>query len=224
MLFWLGLFFILLIILFFLSRAFSKNLYLLFFRLTKNNESAIQLLTWALLPGTIIHELSHLLCAGLLRVPTSELSFRPEIRANEVKAGGLKMARIDPFRHTLIGLAPIITGISIITFVTHFYLYPQIQTLQSIDIKRIFSLFVLCSLLFIVSNTMFSSKKDLEPILLPLLLILICLALFYVLGIQISLSPRTIDSLTLLLKNLDLALIGTLIIDAFSLLLIKLFL
>jgi len=206
----------------------------LFFRLTKEEEEAVSLLTWFFLPGTVIHELSHLLIAELLRVRTGELSFRPEIKEDDrIRAGSLKMARTDPLRHSLIGLAPILAGLAIITSLVHFILVPLFQKNLSISflplnyqsiIINLLSLLLATYLLFIISNTMFSSKKDLETILVPLIIIAILGGAFWLGKIRISLSPQVISFSTNLFKKLNWALLGTAIIDLVFLGLLKLLL
>jgi len=221
---WFILFCFLLIILFFLSRSFSKNLYLLFFYLTKDKQHAVSLLTWVFLPGTVIHELSHLLMAELLRVRTGELSFTPEIRENnEIRVGALKMAKTDPLRHSLIGLAPILVGITTIASLSHFVLFPLAQKTFSLSFRPLnyqllitnyFLLFGTCYLVLCVSNTMFSSKKDLEAILFPLIIIAVLGGAFWLGDFEISFSLKTISFFTNLFKKLNLALMGTVVIDS----------
>ena len=210
----------------------------MFFRLTKEKQPAISILAWFFLPGTIIHELSHLLIAELLRVRTGELGFIPKIKGdsalqNEVKLGSLKMAKTDPLRHSLIGLAPIIVGITIISFISHFYLFPLVQKTLSLPLRpfnyqslitNYCLLFTLCYLLFIISNTMFSSKKDLETILFPIIIIAVLGGTFWLGDFQISLSEKIISFIANLLKTLDLALLGTIVIDLGFLGIIKLLL
>ena len=220
---WFILFCLLIIILFFLARSFSKNLYLLFFYLTKDKQHVVSLLTWVFLPGTVIHELSHLLMAELLRVRTGELSFTPEIRENnEIKLGGLKMAKTDPLRHSLIGLAPVMVGIVTISFISHFYFFPLVQKTFLIPIRPFnyhqliinwFLIFSFSFLIFNLSNTMFSSKKDLETILFPLIIAAVLGGAFWLGDFEISFSLKTISFFTNLFKKLDLALLGTVLID-----------
>lgn len=62
------------------------------------------------LPGTIIHELSHWIVAELLLVKTGEITIFPE----ESRLGSVSTAKSDPFRGFLIGLAPFITGLIIL--------------------------------------------------------------------------------------------------------------
>ncbi|HUV47130.1 MAG TPA: hypothetical protein VMW29_03270 [Candidatus Bathyarchaeia archaeon] len=234
MIFYLLGFFVLLTVLFFMSRALPKKLHLFFFLICKDKEQSIQLLTWLFLPGTVVHELSHLLVAELLRVPTGELSFTPEIRANnEIRAGGLKMAKTGPLRHALIGLAPIMVGITSIAGFTYFCLLPLLQKTLSIPFRPFYyqqliinwlAIFIFSFLIFNLSNTMFSSKKDLETIVFPLLIIGLFGFAFWFAGIRISFAPKTIFFFTNILKYLDFALLGTVVIDFFFMLLVNFFL
>jgi len=208
-----------------------KKLHLFFFLLCKDKRQSIQLLTWLFLPGTIVHELSHLLAAELLGVPTGELSFTPEIRDNnEVRAAGLKMAKTGPIRHSLIGLSPIMVGITSIASLTYFCLIPLLQKTFNTPFRPFYyqqlitnwlAIFIFSFLIFNLSNSMFSSKKDLETILFPLLIIsLFGLALWLDI-IKITFSPKIVLFFTNLLKYLDFALLGTLVIDFLFLLLVN---
>lgn len=228
----LALFVILLVVIFFLARSLTQSLFLFFYFLVKEKERAIQLLTWLLLPGTVIHELSHLLVAELLRVPTGELSFTPEIRENnEVRAGGLKIAKTGPLRHSLIGLAPSLVGITSLTALSYFGLIPLWKKISQTPIRPLYYqqlisnlllIFLVCYLIFILSNTMFSSKKDLETILFPILIISIIVLALFLGKIQVQLSDPIINLISQIFKSLNLALFLTVIIDLIFLLLIKL--
>jgi hypothetical protein len=175
------------------------------------------------LPGTIIHELSHLLIAELLRVKTGELTFTPEVLANNtIRVGALKIAKTGPLRPSLIGIAPILVGTTTITSLAHFTLTPILQKIlftsfHPIHYQTLIThyclLFTVCYLIFALSNTMFSSKKDLETILFPIIIIVVFGGAFWLADLKISLSPKIISSFTSLLKNLNLALAGTILID-----------
>jgi len=230
---------LILIVLFFLSRALIKNLYLFFYRLTKSQEKAVNFLTWLVLPGTIIHELSHLLAAELLRVRTGRLFFKPEVKNDgRIRAGGLEIAKTGPFRQALIGLAPILMGTAIITSLAYFYLLPLVDFfptpfhLQGFpppllagdsSASEAFLLPLLFYLIFVISNTMFSSKKDLETILFPLLIILLGLTVYWLGGFKISFSPELISQISQLFKALNFSLLGAVVVDLGFLGLIKIF-
>ena len=71
------------------------------------------------LPGTALHELSHLVSAWLLRVPTGRLSLTPLIDGpGTARFGSVQIAQVDPFRESLIGLAPLLSGVAAIIAVT----------------------------------------------------------------------------------------------------------
>jgi hypothetical protein len=63
------------------------------------------------LPGTLVHELSHWTTAKLLGVPAGRITIWPQVKRNgAVWLGTLQVGRADPFRSSLIGLAPLIAG------------------------------------------------------------------------------------------------------------------
>ena len=198
----------LLILLLLLSRKISSQIYFLFFLLTNSQKISITILSLFLLPGTIIHELSHFLLASILRVPTGELSVIPTIdeKTGQVKAGKLMLGGSDPFRHTLIGLAPTIIGLALI-FVTGKIFFPNIQpttyNLQPIAFLGFY-------LLFVVSTTMFSSKKDMESLKIALPIALLIILTFYLIGLRISLTLTLIVGTEKFLKELN----GYLLISA----------
>jgi hypothetical protein len=94
--------------------------------------AAARLYFWLLAPGVILHELSHWLMAKLLFVPTGKMVlFRShdkkparqyryrrtpapqtvEPNADKVVLGYVEVAKTDPIRQSLIGLAPLVTGL-----------------------------------------------------------------------------------------------------------------
>lgn len=86
------------ILLFFLSKRLIKSLSLALFRITKSHSAVINTLAIIFLPGTIFHELSHLLTAGVLLVPVGEIKALPEIEKSGVKLGSVQIGKADPFR------------------------------------------------------------------------------------------------------------------------------
>lgn len=205
----------LLFIIFLLSKIFIKNLYLLFYLIFKSKFWAIQLTTLILLPGTIIHELSHLIAAEVLRVPTGDISFTPKFdEKNKVRAGSLKIAQADPLRRTLVGLAPLFTGLTIISLISKFYLIKTIYPLTIIHYP--FSWYLLlaaCCLSFVVSNTMFSSKQDLKAAALPAIILFMIIGAFYLGGFSIRVKPQSQQTIKNILITINSALGLTIIID-----------
>lgn len=139
-----------------MSKILINSLVKILYRLTGSHSTVINILVIIFLPGTILHELAHLLVAGVLLVPVGDLEVVPVISGDEVRLGSVQIGSTDPLRRTIIGIAPILVGIILIIFGLSF--------IQSIPNGGIFSLqnCLAFYLIFTVSSTMFSSKKDLE--------------------------------------------------------------
>lgn len=168
-----------LFLLFFFSRLLTRSLARLLMHLTKSQTATIQLLSFLFLPGVIIHELSHLLVAGVLFVPLGEIEFLPKIIDNEVRLGSVGIGKTDPLRRFIIGISPVIVGITII-FLTLFYFN------SLVSIPQVWQFFGVSYILFEIGNTMFSSRKDLEGAVELLVMVLIIFVAFYFIGLRPS--------------------------------------
>lgn len=174
-----------LIVLFFLSKKLIQNLYVFLFLITHNRPFAISIVTLVLFPGTVVHELSHLFTAEILGVRTGKLSLAPEsIREPEIQAGMVMIAKTDPFRKTIIGLAPLLSGLACISALAYWLIKPDLSQ---------YLLFVIMYLLFAISNSMFPSRQDMEGT--PILFITIALLGIgaYIAGIRFNLSGKALE-------------------------------
>jgi hypothetical protein len=81
-----------------------------------NTAPGIALYSILVLPGTIIHELSHWIVAEVLGVRTGEIQIFPDLenRGENRRLGSVATAKSDPFRAFLIGVAPFISGLAIL--------------------------------------------------------------------------------------------------------------
>ena len=162
------------------------------------------------MPGIVIHEVSHFIIAGLLGVKTGDFSFTPQLlENNKIKAGSLKISKTDPIRQTFIGLAPIIIGLSLIGY------------LSSLKIPNYYLLFTVYYFLFSISTTMYSSKKDLEAILFPIILIIFLSLVLWLGSFKISFSKDLLNTAYAVLQFINLGLIKTVLINLVILFLIK---
>jgi hypothetical protein len=130
----------------------------IFFFFTRSHKAAIYLLSMIVLPGTLIHEMAHLLTAGVILVNVGDISLMPEIKENGVKLGHVEIQKTDFFRRALIGFAPVFVGMGILVGGISFA-SSQFFEKGSYPIWLILILFYL---VVVIGNTMFSSKKDLE--------------------------------------------------------------
>lgn len=142
-------------ILFFLSKRLINALAKIFYRFTGSHQAMVNILAILFLPGTILHELAHLLAAGIMLVPVGEMTVVPEVLAEGVKLGGVQIGKCDPFRRTLVGVAPVLVGIAAILGILYF---------AQIDKYSLWQIVLSLYLIFTIGNTLFSSKKDLEGV------------------------------------------------------------
>lgn len=136
------------------SVVFTRLFSLLFSHFSQNRSLLIALYALLFLPGTLIHELAHFFAAGLLGVPIGEVTIIPEISEDEIHLGGVSIGEVDPIRRGLVGLAPMIFGSALILGLVSY--------LSANNFSLPFWQVTLCLyLIFEISNTMFSSRRDL---------------------------------------------------------------
>lgn len=151
------------------------------------------------LPGTIIHELSHWLMAEILRVRTGEIVIFPDLSdGSETKRlGSVATEKTDPLRGFLIGVAPFFVGI--------FALVILGKVLQdNWGISLWWQTGLLIYGIMVVGNSMMISKEDRRTWPAIIILILIIFLLLKVMGIQVILSDYSWLNLSLSRLNIVL--------------------
>ncbi len=205
---------------------------------------AIWLLALVMFPGTVVHEVCHFVAATFLFVKVNKISFVPQKTPHGVALGHIQPEkRPDPFRDTLIGIAPLIGGSAVLVAIvalgfrfpmpTYFLGAPHLVTELSvlrthIDLHSARDLIVLW-LLFSVGNSIFPSPSDRRAwLLVGVLTLVLGVALWYFAGIgpsdlliRLPLSlleavNMAIFALTLVLI-VDLALVAPLLVAAWGL-------
>lgn len=133
---------------------------------------AVRLLAFIFLPGVIIHELSHYIAARLLGVHATNMEFFPQTIGDKVKLGSVTIQRTDILRRSVIGVAPVIIGLTVL-FGSFWFFSRFAVPLFS------WQALLLGYVIFEVGNTMFSSKKDVEGSAVFLVACLVCLILIF---------------------------------------------
>lgn len=162
------------------SKTLHHLLGRLFHQLTKSEKAAVYFLAIIFLPGTLIHELAHAITAGVLMVHVGEIELMPQIRENHLKLGSVQIGLTDPFRRSLIGVAPVLFGVSLLLGIAY-YLTSNLSHSTSIPYLVWLLIFYL---VFVITNTMFSSPKDLEGTFAVMVFILAIFTALYLLRFQ----------------------------------------
>lgn len=214
------------------SRLVTQSISQLLFNITKSQKATVTILALLFFPGVVIHELSHFFMAAILLVPVGDIEFVPKLTGDGVKLGSVSIGKTDPVRRLFAGVAPVIVGIAFVigiagllaSNVTILTIEPLQEFINAWKVPvTIFLLYIL----FAISNTMFSSRKDLEGALELFILVIILFVALYFLGVRVTLewlqtlfSGKTVD----LLRSACLLLAFPLIVDTFVLLGTRLFL
>lgn len=215
-----GLFIFELFLLYLLSHNVSFVLSGFFYRLTKNKKLTINLLALLFLPGTFLHEAAHWLSALVLFVPAGKMSLWPKLTGNSVILGSVSMVKTDHVRRLLIGTAPVIFGVGIITGAIYF------ATKNNL-LDNYWNILILSLIVFEIGNTMFSSKKDMEGAIELLLAVILLGGICYILGLRIQIET-VIDFLsqpliTAIFQKGSIYLLLPIIVDAVFILILRIF-
>jgi len=161
-----------LLFLFLLSKQLTRTLSHFLYTLKFNQTWSTLIIALLFLPGTFVHEMAHVIMAHLLFVPTGAISLWPKLEGPMIRMGSVAVAKVDILRSLLIGLAPFITGLTIL-FLAFALFLSHIHSLN----YWLIGLFVY--LLFVITYSMFSSKKDLEGAGFFVILILLAIIFLY---------------------------------------------
>jgi hypothetical protein len=212
---WLSVLFVLLLL---LKRWLSQHLQGLALLLSGSDQIAALLYYLILLPGIVLHELSHAVAAELVGVETKGVSLRPSAqRGGRVRLGAVTVRPSDPLRESWIGLAPLLTGTIAILLLARWQF--GLESLPELRPDTLLLLFASCLqtpdawlwlyLVFAISNAMLPSRSDRQPWLPVVLFLALVIGASYALGftpqIPEGLSQWTLAAVTHLTLSFGLA-------------------
>jgi hypothetical protein len=130
------------------------------------------------LPGVVVHELSHWLMASLLGVHVRKLTIGPvrKGRSRRVSLGSIRVGKVDPVRASLIGLAPLLGGSAVILLIGHYVLgvgeLTEVVLVEGADgilagldhVIHVADFGLWLYLVFAVSNAMLPSVSDMSTV------------------------------------------------------------
>ncbi len=182
---------ILLLALAWLSRQISILIQEAVYLITASLDLAMVILFLVYLPGIVLHEGAHWLMARLLGLRTSKFRVWPKKHRGAIGLGSVSVAQGGPLADSLVGMAPLIAGTAVITWIgTQVFRTPELASAWQNGqwweaFQGVFASLALeqdgllwAYLVFAVANAMMPSASDREP-LKPLLLYLVAAAVLY---------------------------------------------
>jgi len=206
---WLGLA-VTLVLLLVIERWIHRHLQGTMLLLVGDREIAVVLYALPLMPGIVLHEISHALTAKLLGVRAGRVSIGPRLADERIQLGFVPVEETDFVRASLIGLAPLLAGSAVILLIGYSVFdigvmqqgfingdWAEVakglaETLKAPDV------WLWLYLIFAVSNTMLPSESDREAWMPILLFMVLVVGLAWLAG----LGPKIVDYLG---RSLDLA-------------------
>ncbi|MCB8984332.1 MAG: hypothetical protein H6659_10940 [Ardenticatenaceae bacterium] len=186
-------------ILLFLQRWIHTHLHGLSLLISGKPQYAVILYAIILLPGVVLHEVSHWLAASLLGVRTGKLSIIPRVQTDgSIQLGYVEYYKgrtLGPIRESIIGGAPLISGTLVILLIGFrvFNVEGLTAALQTGDVDRLTlalshlfqtnDFFVWLYLLFAICNAMMPSASDRRAWPAFLLTMLVVAVIAYLLGL-----------------------------------------
>jgi hypothetical protein len=172
------------------TRWFGRTVQGAVLSITGSATAALYVYHALVLPGTALHELTHLLCAWILRVPTGRVTLTPVVQSpGAAQFGSVQIAQVDPFRESLVGLAPLVSGVfAVIAIALGPLSLPALNTLLENPASAVMAALqardsgLWVYLLAAIGNTMLPSAADRRAWLALLLVIVAATALLLLLG------------------------------------------
>lgn len=188
-----------------------RELQAVFLLVTRRVEVSLILVSLLLLPGVLLHEVSHYTVAYILGVPTGKISIIPKVLGNgRLQLGYVETANTDIIRETLIGIAPMMAGVLFIAFVVILPLGLP-ATWDNLEVRQLISVppditglyqtadfWIWFYLVFTVSSTMMPSHSD-RKAWLPVGVIVI---IFVLLAILVGAGPWMWENLAVPLNQI----------------------
>lgn len=220
------------------KRLITRFLQELSMRWVGDPDVALVLYFVVVLPGVVVHELSHWLMAKLLAVRVSKLSIGPvrRGRSRRVSLGSVRVGKVDPVRASLIGLAPLLGGTAVILLIGIWVLDVGILADTAMarswegllaalkQAMQVPDFWLWLYLIFSVSNAMLPSESDMAAVRPVLIFLGIAAIILLVVGGVPTIPENVVGAVNGIASYLATAFALTLAVDAVFMILIWLLL
>ena len=208
------------------SRWITRQVQLLGLHLTGDERAAQMTYYLLMLPGILLHELSHVIMARLIGLKVGEFSLGPRLRnQTSIELGSVTVSRADVFRESLVGLAPFLSGTAVLALVGTYVFGVEALGQVGADagiggllkalpgIWQVPDVWLWAYVIFVVSNAMMPSPSDRQPWLLAGIYLAIALGGVYLLAGLPAVPQALARWATGVLQVLTLSFLFTLVLD-----------
>ena len=219
----------LLLLLAWLSRQISLQTQFPFYKLTRSQNSATLAIFLLFLPGVILHEAAHWSMARLLGLKTGKFRVWPKRQGKYIGLGSVSVESRDPIRDSLVGIAPLIVGMILVTWIGHrIFDTPRVSAFLAegnwlgavIAFQRELnkpSGLIWAYLLFTIANAMMPSASDREPLMPVLAYSVLAIIAYIILGLPLQGAASVMAWIAPTLSNLSSALLFVIVLDIITL-------
>ena len=175
-----------LLVLFWLTRATLRFFFKLLRAIFKKDQIIYSIIALIYFPGTVLHELSHMIAALLLLLRVTDVHVFPTWKDNVIILGRVLYEKKDVLRSILVGVAPLFGGIIFLGWLSVLDVGTSSNLLLQI---------IVIYLVFAISSTMFSSKQDLVDFLYVIPVGIVMTIAYYIFQPDFSLISKLIGDL-----------------------------
>lgn len=205
------------VLLYLLQRWISQHVQGVGVLLFDSSSAGMALLWFVLLPGILIHELSHWVTAKLLGLKTGKFSISPKRQGKDLILGSVEVQRSHPLKDSLVGLAPFVAG-SLVLLLIGYQVFDAGALGEAWDqnawgqvADHLASLFqaqdalLWIYLMFAVSNAMMPSASDRQSWRLVLFYLVLVTVVLFLFGWFPALPAELVQAITAGLRTLTYA-------------------
>lgn len=208
-----------------LNRWITRQVQIIGWRVTGHEQVTLIIYYLLMLPGIVLHELSHALMARLLGLKVGSFSLGPRNKGQYVQLGSVTVSSGGALRDSLVGLAPWLAGTTALLLIS--YGIFNVAALGQAWLAggwravpaavpgmwQVPDFWLWAYLIFTVSNAMTPSAADREPWLMAGLYLALALFVAYVAGALVPAAEALAPEVAGALPALTLAFLFTLGLD-----------
>lgn len=205
-------------VLWLLGVLLSRHIQGLILLLTGRANIATMVYDLLVLPGVVLHELSHVLVALLLGLRVLQINLFQFRSHNDPRQGEVIVTKADPLRMSVVGAAPLISGVAVLVLLLRWLDPPTV----SLDLAMFSQLWrqlhdpataIATYFLFAIANTMFPSEADRRAWWVVGAIVLALGLVFLALGIRPTIPPVWVERVSTQAGLLVSALLSVVVID-----------